>query len=448
MAQQVFTSTALANAQVQTLADLYQLYQNKTDLWSWFEKMPQDRVNASGIKVPIETSPNPSFSYGLGNNGAFATPQAPIFDYYTVNYAFANAGSIQAYAAYLNRSLNTTTNMIQAVEASDAKQFASMLNRYASRGNGTMALATTSAAYVGGTPTIATCNGATDSIGTTHLVKGGYYYFFSPDGVTQRVGTVGAGAIQLASATGSVATFATNIPSDVVIGDIIVPQFGDAANASYGLYGLPIMNSSSLAYFGKSRTTTPGLASYEKTSAGALTASMLSETYFATAQRGGWFTGNGTTNLQDSLYLVSNTGNQQAYYALSLSSGAVVGSPMRFNSTNDSRPQLDIGFNTLNTTWFGAPIQVGNDIRGDELYFMSRKSVRRAILKDVGPISNGFPASEYLQSISSTGDYQTARIRFMDFWGQLFVPNPFRIGKISGITLVAPTQKAVNVPAA
>ncbi len=440
MAAQTLSSGEVSNAQVQELAKVYELFQNKADMWGWVSKMPSDQVNALGIKVPIELSPNPSLSYGTGNNDDFATPQASDFSNYTVSYVFLNAGTIETYAGFLNRNMNTSENMVRYQEASSARQFASFLNHYVSRGDGTCALATISTNYSGGTPTIATCNGSGDSIGTTQLVKGGYYLFYDAAGTTQRTGTVGAGAVQLASKTGTACTFATNIPSDVVATDIIVPQLGGATDASAGLYGLPIIDDASGTYYGVSRSAVNGLASYEKGSGGTLTAGMLSETFWSIVQRGGWFTGNGTQNLDEVLWMILNTGNQQAYYALTLNAGALVSAP-QFFMHGEGRPQNDIGMSKFESTWFGAPVKVANDVRGDEIYFIGKNSLRRAILKEVGKISSGFPAADYLQSIDGDGNYQTARIDYRDFWGNVYCPDPYRIGKISGLTLTAPTQK-------
>jgi len=444
MAAGILSPAEVSNAQVQTLTKVYELYQNRADVWGWIDKMPADAVNYLGIKVPIEVSPNPSLSYGTGNNDALATPQASNFSSYTVNYVNLNVGTLESYGGYLNRNRQTSEDMVKFQEASSAKQFASFLNHYVSRSNGTAALATISAAYSGGTPTIATCNASTDSIGTTQLVTGGYYLFYDAAGTTQRTGTVGAGAIQLSSKTGTACTFASNIPSDVADTDIIVPQLGGATDASAGLYGLPIINDAAGTYYGAARSSNPGLASYEKTSAGTLTAGMLSETFWSIVQRGGWFTGDGTTNLDDALYMVLNTGNQQAYYALSLNSGAVVSSPNYFMHGADS-PKNDLGMKTFNSTWFGAPMKVGNDIRGDEIYFQGKKSLRRAILKEVGSMASGFPSAEYLQGVNGSGEWLASRIKYDDFIGNVYCPNPFTIGKISGLTLVAPSQKTVMV---
>lgn len=444
MAQNLFSSSEVTNAQVAYQQGVYTLFQNETDMWGQIKKLPNDQVNATGIQVSFLRYANASLSYGTGNNDAYATAGAGDYDNFTVGYVNINAANIQTVAGVLNANKRTATNMLDFEIQESAKQFASFMNSYVSRGDGTMALATISANYSGGTPTIATCDGSTDSIGTTQLATNGYYTFWNAAGTTQRTGTVGAGAIQLSSRTGTACTFASAIPSDVVATDIIVPQIGGNTDASVGLYGLPIIDDSAGTYFGKARATYGGLASYEKTSAGTLTAGMLNETFWAVVQRGGYLNGTGQQNFDKALWTVMSTGNAQNYQSLSLNAGALVSSPQTFMHTGE-RPQNDIGFSSHNVTWYGSPLWIANSVRGDEIYFMGKDSLRRAVLKDVGEVDGRFPAGGYLQSISSTGAYQQARISTMDFFGQVYAPEPFKIGKISGLTLVSPTQKSVMV---
>mgnify|MGYP006366978331 FL=1 len=441
MAQKLFSSSEVTNAQVAYQQGIYTLFQNKTDMWGQIKKLPKDMVNATGIQVSFLRFANPSLSYGTGNNDAYATAGAGDYDNFTVGYVNLNAGNIQTVGGVLNANKNTVENMLDREIQESAQQFASFLNSYVSRGDSTMALATISANYSGGTPTIATCDGSTDSIGTTQLATGGYYLFYNAAGTTQRTGTVGASAIQLSSRTGTACTFATDIPSDVVATDIIVPQIGGSTDASTGLYGLPIIDDSAGTYFGKARATYGGLASYEKTSAGTLTAGMMNETYWAIVQRGGYFTGAGASNLDDKLWTVMNSGNAQNYQSLSLNSGALVSSPQTFMHTKD-RPANDIGFATHDMTWYGSPLWIANSVRGDEIYYLGKDSLRRAILKDVGDVDGRFPAGDYLQNMNGDGAYLQARVKVLDFFGQVYAPEPFKIGKISGLTLVAPTQKA------
>lgn len=443
MAASVWTSTEQSNAQVQYITKVYQGYQNEQDVWGRMEQLPADEINAVGLQVPFEVSPNPSLAYGTGNADAFATAQAPNWDNFMVNYVNLNAGVNEAYAALINNNKRTSEDTFRRLNKSNAKQFASFLNTFASAGNGTQALATISANYSGGTPTVVTCNAATDSIGPSSLVIGGYYAFYDATGATVRNAGVGAGPFQLVSKNASTATFGSNLPTDIVDTDIIVPQL-TTANASFGLYGLPVTIESTGNYFSKSRTTYGGLASYEKTSAGTLTAGMLAETYFSIVQRGGYMNA-GDSTLIKPLEMWTNAGNVNAYYALSLSSGAAVGSIHQLNHVGDKRPSIDFGGSAINFTWFGAPIRIGNKIPGDQIFFCNMSEIRRAVLKEAGPIAEGMPANDYLQGVNGDGQYTQNRFKWLDWWGQIYSPEPFRLGKISGLTLTAPTQKATNV---
>ena len=442
MATQTFTSTELSNAQRVVLTKIYASYQNATDILGWIDELPADKINKKGLQVPFEVSPNPSFAAGTGEGDVFATAQAPNLDNFTVSYVNFNAGTNETYAALLNNNIETSEDVFRYVTESNARQFAKFINDQVSRSNGTLAMATISSNYAGGgSSATAVCNGTTDSIGPSQLVVGGYYKFYNSTGTTQRTGTVGSGAIQLASKTAANAVFATDIPTDVVIGDIIVPELS-TTDASAGVYGLPIIVDSSGTYFGKSRTTYNGLASFEKAAGGSLTAGMLSETYLSIQQRGGYFN---SDKLIDQLYMVCNTGNLNNYYGLTLNSGAVVSSPHVFRHTGTENPKMDLGMASMNFTWFGAPIKVANSVQGDEIYFLNNKHLRKAILKPIGSIADGMPVNDYLQAVNGDGAHLQARLKYMDWWGQVYSPEPYKLGKISGITLVSPTQKATMV---
>lgn len=439
MTQRTFTAAEQSNAQVVYMTGLYDLYQNKTDVWGDLEKVPSDEINYKGLQVPIELAPNASFGYRTGENDALPTPQAPNWDSFTVNYVGMQMGTNETYAALLNQNKRTTANF-RDVAKSNARQFAFMLNAYASMGNGTQKLATVSTNYAGGTPTLAVCNGAADSLGPSLLVPDGYYQVYDATGATLRNGTIGgAGIVQLASKTAANAVGATDWPSDMVATDIIVPATATGAVASVGMYGLQFIFDSTGTYFGKSRASFDGLAAYEKAMGGNLTVGALQETYASISQRGGYFD---DETLVESLWIYMNQGNWNNYITLALNSGALAGSAVQFNHTAAGRPGADLGWKSPKLTYFGAPVKIGNSIEGSEIYFANRKILRRAILKDIGKIREGMPAADWLQAIDGDGNYLNGRVNWWDFFGQIYSPQPFRGGKISGITLVAPTQKA------
>lgn len=433
-----FSAATISEAQVQTQTKLYDLYQNETDLWKDLEKVPSDQVNYKGLQVPIELSPNPSLGYRPADGDALPTPLGPKWDNFTVSYVGLQMGLAETYAAYMNNGIRTSAGWGDVLK-SNARQFASVLNQYATTGNGTQKLATVSTNYSGGTPTIAVCNGSADSLGPAQLIPGGRYQVFDATGATLRNATIGGqGIVTLASKTAANAVGATNWPSDMIATDIIVPAVGTGANASFGLYGLPQIIESTGSYFGVSRASVNGLASYEKAMGGGLTAGALAETYAALSQRGGYLRGN---NLADSLWIYLSMGNWLNYINLALATGAIVGSPNQFMHTPQGAPAYDVGYKTPDLTYFGAPCKILNWAEGSEIYFANPKVIRRAILKDVGRM-DGFPAADWLQGIDASGNYQNQRVGWNSFFGQIYSPQPFRLGKISGITLSAVTQKA------
>lgn len=105
MAAQTLSAAELSNAQRVYLTKIYQSYQNETDVWSWIDEMPRDKVNYKGLQVPFEVSPNPSLAAGTGNGDVFATAQASNYDNFVVTYTNLNAGTNETYAALLNNKI-------------------------------------------------------------------------------------------------------------------------------------------------------------------------------------------------------------------------------------------------------------------------------------------------------------------------------------------------------
>jgi hypothetical protein len=159
-------------------------------------------------------------------------------------------------------------------------------------------------------------------------------------------------------------------------------------------------------------------------------------------QRGGYF----SEKLEDQLQILVNVSQYANYYNLSLSSGAVVGSPNYLVHQGADRPQMDLGMAKFDFTWFGAPIKVCNSLRGDEIYFTNPKYLKKAVLKNIGELPDVMPHSEYIPLYNSSGYPLLSRVTYRDFIGQAFSPTPHKLGKISGITLgTLPTQKALMV---
>jgi hypothetical protein len=439
VANNPFTATTQQNAQRVFLAETAINYQNEADVWSMYQTWEDTPLNAKGVQVPLETSPNASLSVPNIDNGATPSVGARSLDNMTINYAPLMQGRGETYGAILNNNKETAEDEIMRNAESDLKQQIKFLNDYVSRGDGTAGLGIVSA-YTNPSTTV-TLNGSSDSIGPSQLVKNQYVTFWDSTGATQRVGTVGAGAIQISSKTASTIVLASNAPSDVVAGDVVAPEIG-TTDATTALVGLPKIISASGTYFGKSRSSVTQLQAYELTSAGTLTAGQLFTAYASMKQRGGYF----SEKLEDQLQILVNITQYANYYNLSLSSGAVVGSPNYLVHQGDSRPQMDLGMAKFDFTWFGAPIKVCNSLRGDEIYFTNPKYLKKAVLKNIGELPDVMPHSEYLPLYNSSGYPLLSRATYRDFIGQAFSPTPHKLGKISGITVgTLPTQKALMV---
>lgn len=445
-----FTSTEQQNAQRTYLHETAVNYQNEADVYGMAQEWTETPINDIGIKVPLELNPNPSLKIINPDGGSVPGVGARDLDYMQVNYgAVMQAGGV-SYEALLNNNKETAGDQEARRIESDAKQMVKFINDFVSRGDGTAALATASAAYLGTDATTKrtfVANGSSDSIGPSQVVVGGWYSIYDSTGATKRSAsaTPSDAVFQVASKTAANVVFAsgTVLPSDYISGDILVPEIGTTDAATGVLVGLPYIIDNAGTYFGKSRSSVTQLQAYENALAGSLTAGALATTYFNIQQRGGYGFGMGT-ELIDQLWILMNVTQKSNYYNLALSSGAVVGSPMTFNHDGNTRPALDLGMKNFEFTWFGAPIKTCNSTRGDEIYFLNPKYLKKAVLKNVGEASHGFGSTRQL--LNSSGQFVLSQASYRDFIGQVFSPTPHRLGKISGITITnLPSQKATMI---
>jgi len=447
-----YTSLEQQNAQREYLTETAVQYQNESDVYSMVQDAPDEQINAKGLKQPIETSANPSTSVPNLDGGATPTIGSRNLDYFQVTYAPLMQGSGDTYEALLNNNKETAEDEIMRNIKSDAKQHVWNLNNQFSRGAGTPAIATASASYDGSNATTKrtfVANGTTDTIGGSQTTVKQWCTIWSSDGATQR--TAGAvpstGVFQVDSKTTANIVFVsgTELPTDYVSGDILCPEIG-TTTAETAIYGLPkIINDTGL-YFSRDRTVAPytGLKSYVLGSAGSLTAGMFSTTYFSIQQRGGYFPASLGGELIDSLWILLGVTQKANYYNLSLNSGAVVSSPNTFRHTESERPMMDLGMKNFEFTWFNAPMKTCNSVRGDEIYFANPKYFKKAVLKQIGELPGTMPQSGNIWMVNADGVPILARASYRDWIGQFYSPEPFKLGKISGITVTnLPAQKSL-----
>lgn len=430
-----FTSTIEQQAQREYITETAVQYQNESDLYSCLEDAPAEMINAKGLKQPLETSPNPSMSVPNIDGGATPTIGTRQLSHIQITYAPLMQGSGETYEAVLNNNKETAEDELMRNIKSDTQQQVWELNNYVSRGNGTAALATTSAAYSGGSPTVAVVNGSSDSIGASQVQVGQWCTLWDSTGATPRVAT-NAGPFQVLSRSATSITFTGSLATDYTTGDIICPEIG-TADATTSIKGFPYIIDNANTYFGAARGSATYLQSYCLTSAGSLTAAMLVNTYFNIQQRGGYFPAavGGGVELADMLQVVMNVTQKAAYYALSLSSGAVVGSPNYFTHQGTDRPEMNVGMRNFEFTWFQAPIKTCNSTQGSEIYFFNPKYLRRAVLKNIGSLPGTMPQSGNIWLVNSSGVPVLTRARYQDFIGQIYSQAPFKLGAIKGLTI-------------
>lgn len=441
-----FTSAEQQNAQREYITETAVQYQNESDLYSLLEDAPSELINAKGLKQPLELSANPSQSVPNLDGGATPTIGSRNLDFMQVTYAPLMQGSGETYEAVLNNNKETAEDELMRNIKSDLRQQVWNLNNYVSRGNGTAALATASASYDGTNATTKrtlVANGTTDSIGGSQTTLAGWYTIWDSTGATQRVtdATPSTGVFNLGSKTSANLVFVsgTELPTDYVSGDIVAPEIG-TTNATTAIYGLPYIINNTGTYIGKSRSTVPQLQSYVLGSAGSLTAGMLATTYFNIQQRGGYF----KEELADKLWMIMGVTQKSNYYNLSLSAGAVVGSPNYFVHEGAERPKMDLGMKGFEFTWFGAPIKTCNSVQGDRIEFFNPKYLRRAVLKNIGPLPASMPQSGNIWLVNADGVPILTRARYNDWIGQIYSQAPFKLGAITGLTITnLPTQKAL-----
>jgi len=417
----------VSKAQRVFLEGIFEAYQKKADFYRYFTHEVEDvPTSYTGRQVVIETKANPSLSSGNLDGGDLATPGNPTLDNFLVTYQWINSGFRQTYGAILNNNKETVDDPFMQAAESSAKQFTQWINYYLSDGNGTTRLATASSNYSGGTPTVFTANGSTDSLGATRIVDGMRGFIYDSTGTTQRTGTVGSGVLTVSSHTKTAITFTSNIPSDTVIGDIFVPEGGNTT----GIKGLPYLVNDTGNYFNKSRSAVTQLQSQVLAASGALTATLLLRLHAQCAQASG-------DAIED------QPGTFCMAYAQWINYMGLI-TPVSYQYRGDDRPGADLGFKSLGVTWFGAPMKCFLQINGNAIYRLRLDGFKMATLKKVGQLDPRLPAGggEWMQQLSTTaGNYAAGRERWMDFAGDAYAREPFKQGVLNALTMTLGKQK-------
>lgn len=429
------SASDLSHAQREYIGGVIEtLHNDEADYINRLEKKAdKTATNYRGRREPLETYGNASIAFGNPAGGDLATPGAPVNDHLLIPYIWMNLGLEIEYEAALNNSKGLVTDALKKAVEGSGRQMVKWLDIYASNGDGTTKIAVASASYDGTNSTTKktfVANGTTDSIGATQVMKNQYVKIFDPTGTTQRVGTVGSGAIKVATPGKTSFVTVTDLPSDYVSGDIVVPE----GTQTTGYKGVPFIVSASGSYFGISRSSVDTTQSTIVSAGGSgVSAALLHKTYLMIKQR----TGRKGLKGEGALELCTNITQEAGYYNLTTNTNV-----LRFNHNGDNRPQVDVGGQSEEFTWFGARINSFMHFPGNAIYFLNFAYMKIASLKDGGEMLA--PFNDFLPAINgTTSTYRAAKQQWWDVARDNFSPAPHRHGALTSLDMSGlPMQKS------
>lgn len=435
----MYSASNLSHAQREYVGNVIEtLHQNEPDFISRLEKKSDKKAtNYRGRREPIETVGNPSLAFGNPAGGDLATPGSPTNNHFLIPYVWMNLGLDIDYETLLNKAAGVVSDPLRQAVESTGRQMVKWLNIYASNGDGTTKLAVASAAYDGTNSTTKKrfdADGATDTIGATQVLPGMKGFIYDPTGTTQRVGTVGASALTVSTATPPTKTrivFTTDAPSDFIVGDIFVPE---GATPSAGFHGVPSLITNSGTIYGVSRSSVPSTQSTIVNAGGGQSAALLFQTYSLIRQR----TGKSPLKGQGAVELCMGITQYAGYYGLTTATGMI-----QFNHSGGSRPAIDIGGADADEfTWFGARINCMLDWQGTRIDFLNFASLYIASLKEGGemlpPFDRPLPAIN-----GSTNVYKAAQQQWWDVAREYYSPALHKHGALIGLDVTGlPMQKS------
>lgn len=433
-----YTASNMSHAQREYVEETIELLvEQEADFYSRLEAKAEEKpTNYRGRRVPLETVTNPSLGFGNPASGDTPTPGSPTNNHYTIPYVFMSLGLAIDYESILNTSRGTISQPLERAVESTGKQMAKWLNIYSCQSSGTTALATASAAYDSTNSTTQktfVCNGSTDTVGATNIVPGQKLFVFDPTCTTQRTGTVGSGVLTVSASQTSKTSvlFTSNLPSDYLSGDVLVPE---GSTPSAGFHGIPSLCATSGTLFGINRANVPTTQSVVVNAGGGLSAALLYQTYTQLRQRNGGEKGMAMAGVE----LCMGETQDAAYYGLTIATGM-----LQFNHTGAQRPNIDIGGNSPDQfTWFGLRMNNYLNWLGNRIDFVPFKSLKIARLKKAGEMNA--PFDKPLPAINgTTSAYKMETWQFWDVAEEFYSAALHRFGALTGLTVSGlPQQKS------
>lgn len=230
--------------------------------WKWMSELPTRPTNILGEKWKVRDTYNESESYAGFDGPAFAQGGNSTLQNLFVPYRTVSTQMLVTKEAIDNDGPTAKYHPVVNEIAITLKAAFKKLNRAVCMGDGTARIAEVTANYAGGSPTLVTCAPGTEfgNKGAQFVKPGKKIQIYSSDGVTLRDGTIGGEAILTVSSVNKVTgviTCTTNAPSDMVDGDIVVPE----RSGGRGINGIPYWVANTGSLFELARATYPGLNS-------------------------------------------------------------------------------------------------------------------------------------------------------------------------------------------
>jgi hypothetical protein len=247
------------------------------------------------------------------------------------------------------------------------------------------------------------------------LVDGQRVMIFDPTGTTQRVGTVGAGALTISSHTNTTVTFSTDMPSDMVSGDIICPE--TSLGGATGIKGVPFIVNDAGNYYGQSRSCHDGLEVNGHHGLGRSFRRAPDEDLQSDGAEGGQV-GRGRRGLADDVH------QHHAAHGLLRSDDRDRQHVISTRTRQASGPVSTWAARACSSPGSGLPSSgsSGSTVEASTSSTLNG-NLKMAVLKEVGQLLD-MPAADWLQAINgTTSNYKASRQMWMDFAGDLYSPS-------------------------
>jgi hypothetical protein len=392
-------------------------FEEGTALYNRVSKTPPDPTNEIGIRVNVYTEPNASEGW-IAEGGDYPVADSDVSANLAVKYKRVfKTGSITL-DAKVQQDANLMWDPVKKSVSRAISGLKKIINGHMQASDGTGAIAVISANYSGGTPTVITCGSARSTFGVQKLEKRKRVQIYDTTATTKRTGG-GADVLVVSSRSLSArtATFGSNIGTDVVDTDIVVPE----NSVNNVMKGLPFVVSASGTYFGQSRTANPTLqATEEDASSASGSISLMDKVFNVMVHKYGTEMDESS---EDDLELWWSPAQRQNYRNQGFALKAFTG------GKNES---LDLGFPRREETVSGYKTNV--DVDGDDSKIWYLRAKRLAMTQLMPPKVIDLGTGLLIPATASSGQGYAAKFFYhLGFYGEFYSAEPYAHGVLKNL---------------